>query len=402
MGFDPAVVVEVGTSRVRALVGEVREDGNLMVTGIGDVPSRGVKKGEIVHLENAAACIRDALDQADRQSSVTIHSVNLVLSGGDIAWKVNRGSIPVMGPEYVITGEDIEHVLETAKAVSLPENREVIHTIKQHFYVDDHEGVIDPEGMEGAHLAADMLILHGVRNRLKQTVRAVRSVPVEIEDVAFSGLCSALACLTADQKESGVVLIDIGGGTTDYWVYANHTVSIGGTLAVGGDHITNDLAIGFGLPTRQAEKLKLTHGSAMIDYNARQKTVFLPAEGGFAGCSVYQNDVQTIIHARMEEIFELIRGELDKKKLVPILGAGAVLTGGGSHLREVKTLAEKTLGLRCMQGQPRNVSGLAVATEGPEYASLVGMLRYAFRGGERRDARAVPFVNLIRNLFQKS
>lgn len=396
--MDPAVAIEVGTSRVRVLVGEMREDGLLRVFGLGEAASRGVKKSEIIHLDHAVACIREAMDQADRHSNVAINSVLVSLSGGDMRWQISRGTIPIFGPDDEITPEDVEHVIETGRAVSLPPDREVVHSIKQHFFVDDHEGVIDPEGMAGAQLAVDMLILHGVRNRLKQTVRAVKNSRVEVDQYAFSGLCSALACLSPEQKESGALVIDLGGGTTDYCVYANQTLAMAGTVAVGGDHVTNDLAMGLGITNRQAEKLKMEHGCATVDYNVRRQTLSLAAEAGFSGRSIQLLDVHQIVHARMDETLRLVKAQLDQKGLTPLLGAGVILTGGGARMKRISECAGEVFGVRCAIGKPRGVSGLAVATEGPEWASLVGMLRYYFKMEQKADA-AETIGGVLRGLF---
>ncbi len=397
--LPPLVALEIGTTRTRVLVGEVREDGHLMVTGIGEQPSRGIRKGELIHFENALSCVKRSLDEADAQSQVSIHEVYLLISGGGIRALSNRGSVPIQGPDREITREHMQHVMDAARAMNLPEDREVIHSLEQQYYVDDQPGVVHPEGMEGASLSLDMLILHGVRNRIRNTIRVAKSAPVEVSGIAFGGLCAALAVLTPEQKEAGVVVIDVGGGTTDYVAYAGQVPVAAGSIAVGGDHITNDLAVGLYLPTAQAEKLKREHGSAMVDLAHRSQTIPMPAEGGFVGCTVKQNDVENIIHARVEEIFYMIYKHLSERNLLPVLGGGVILTGGSTYLKRMPELCEKVLGLRCGQGKPRNVSGLATVTEGAEYAAPVGLLRYAMQEG-RHPARG-PFGGLFRGWFRR-
>lgn len=400
MASDPIVAIEVGTTKVRVLVGEVREDGHLMITGVSEQASRGVRKGEIIHFDNALSCIRSALDEADTQSRVTINEVHLLLSGGDIQGMINRGTVPVMGPDHEITQDDIEHVLETAKAVSLPTEREVLHTIQQHFYIDDQHSVIDPEGMESSRLSVASLILHGVRSRFRNTVRVVKTANVDVQDFAFSGLCAALAVLTPEQKESGALVIDLGGGTTDYFAYANQTVAHAGSIAVGGDHITNDMALGLSIHTPQAERLKVEFGSAMVDLSDRDKKVPIPSEGGFAGQYVRLLDVQTIANARMEELFSLIRSQLKEKELHHALGAGVILTGGGARMRRVTELGKKVFEMPCCLGMPKNISGLASVAEATEYAAPVGMLRYAMKT-PRKGSAGLPFKALLKVFFGK-
>lgn len=399
--FPPIVIVELGTAKIRVLVAEIREDGHLMVTGIGEQPSRGVRKGEVIHFDNALSFLRSALEEAEAQSRIVINEVYTLLSGGAIQGLINRGSVPVMEADHEIGEETIEHVLETAKAVSLPPDRDIVHTIQQHFYVDDQHSVVDPEGMEGSKLSVDMLVLHGVRSRMRNTLRVVKSAHVEVVDAAFSGLCAGLAVLDSEQKEMGALVIDLGGGTTDYVVYAEKTVAFAGSIAIGGDHVTNDLAIGLGIPAKQAEQLKREHGSAMIDLSMRERTVSLPAEGGFPGRTVKSVDLQTIIHARMLELFNMIKQQLLQQEILHLIRGGVILTGGGAHLKRMTELAEKIFEWPSFLGKAKNISGLAVVTEGREYAAPVGMLRFAARTLGRKDGGAFPLTSFLKSLFGK-
>ncbi len=396
----PIVSVEIGSTKVRVLVGELREDGYLMITGIGEQPSRGVRKGEIIHFDNALSSFRAALEEAEAQSRVNINTAYLTVSGGDIQSLNNRGTLPILGPDYEITRDEIEHVQETARAVRLGPERDVLHTIQRHYYVNDVQRVVDPEGMEGSKLSLDMLIIHGLGNRLRNTVRVVKSADVEVEDVAFGGLCSALAVLTPQQKDAGALVINLGGGTTDYFSYSEKSVHRAGSIAVGGDHVTNDLALAFTIPTMQAERLKVEHGSAMVDLGNRNQVLHLSAEGGFSGRSVKRFDVQTVIHARMDETLGLIRQQLGAGDLKHMFGAGVVLTGGGARLNRLPSLVERVFGLRCTLGKPRNVSGLATVTEGPEFASTVGMLRFGLQT-VRRSESSLPLAGFFKSIFRK-
>jgi len=386
MSVPPIVALEIGTSKVIALVGEMREGGHIMITGMGRHPSSGVRKGEIIDLENAVVCVRSVLEAAEESGKVAIRQVHLAVSGGHIQSLVNRGTVPVLDRDGEITQEDIDQVMEVARAINLPPDRDILHTICQHFCIDDQERVLRPEGMEGAKLSMDMLVLHGVRNRLRNTVKVVRSVPMDVQDVAFSGLCSALAVLTPEQKTSGVVVIDMGGGTTDYLAYAGNVVAAAGVLGMGGDHVTNDIALSFNIPLSQAERLKQESGCAVMEAASASQWVALPPEVGFPGRSVSVRSLNTVINTRTDEILGMIRNCLEKENILHQLGAGVVLTGGGSHQKGIARLAEKIFGLPCSIGKPRNVSGLATATEGPEYATCVGMVQYGFRTllGQRR------------------
>ena len=240
MPLPPVVGLEIGTTKVIALVGELREDGYIMITGIGERPSAGVRKGEIIDIENAAVCVQSVLEMAEESGNVSIREVLLAVSGGHIQGVVNRGTVPVLDKESGISIDDVEQVMEVARAVNLPPDREVLHTISQHYTIDGQQQVIKPEGMEGAQISVDMLVLHGVRSRLNNTVRVVRKLQVEVQDVAFAGLCSALAVLTPEQKKNGAIVIDLGGGTTDYVAYAEGVVSSVGAFGVSSQQQAGD------------------------------------------------------------------------------------------------------------------------------------------------------------------
>ena len=402
MSVPPIVALEIGTSKVRAIVGEAREDGTLMITAIGECPSRGVRKGEIADFDNALACVRAALQLADENGKVVINLVHLLLSGGHIKSLVNRGSLPILDHGGEITPEDIEHVMETARAVNIPGDRDVLHTICQHFYVDDQDGVSNPLGMEGSKLAMDMLILHGVRSRLRNMVKVVRTAGVDVQDVAFGGLCAALGVLTPEDKESGVVVIDLGGGTTDYVVYAHNAIADAGAFAVGGDHVTNDIAYGLRVPTTEAERLKEASGSALVDLAARaQRIPVMPAGAGASEKTVKLSDLNTIIHLRVEEILNLVKAQLVRNNFLRSLRGGIVLTGGGAQLRQVDALAERIFGLPCRIGRPTGVSGITAVTNSPEYAATVGLVRYAFKSA-LKEAEKQTFGGWFKGLFTRS
>jgi cell division protein FtsA len=394
------VSLEIGTSKVLALVAEEREDDHVAILGMGQQPSAGVRKGEIIDLENAVTCVRAALQEAEKSSQNTIREIHLAVSGGHIRSVLNRGSVPVMAKSGEITPEDVDQVVELARAVSIPEDREVLHTICQHFCIDDQEKVLQPEGMEGTRLSLDMLVLHGVRRRLHNSVRVVRSIPVDVEDVVFSGLCSALAVVTAEQKQGGVVVIDLGGGVTDYLAYAGNVVVAAGALGVGGDHVTNDVAIAFRLSTAQAEQLKRESGCAPAGRVGATQQVTLPPEGGFAGKAISLRSLQTVIHARAEETLSMVRQRLEADGVLRHLGAGVVLTGGGARLGGLAALGERVFGLPCAVGGLRNVSGLAAAVEGAECATCAGLARYAFRA-QAESRRRAPIPEWLRGLFKR-
>jgi cell division protein FtsA len=399
MSSTPIASLEIGTHMVRVLVGEYRLDNQLHVTGLGEVQSSGVRKGEIVDLDNALACLKIAIKQAEEMTHKDIFSANVVFSGGHIQSVTNRGQVLVVNDDNIISRAEIDDVMNNARAINLSMNRHILHSICQHFYVDDQAGVINPEGMEGTRLSLDMLLLHGIHNRIRNTIRVVEEAQLDVEDAAFGGLCAGLAVLTTAQKEGGAIVIDIGGGTTDYVVYANKAITHAGSIAVGGDHITNDLALGLKIPTARAETLKVKEGSAKALHGHRSQMIDIPAESGYEGKQVCLHDLNTIIQYRVEELFELVKARIDRSVLKHKLSAGVILTGGGALMHEISSVAEQAFDLPCSLGKPHNVSGITQVVEGPEYAAGLGMLRYGLRNQEK-EAGQTTVGGWIKRIFR--
>lgn len=397
----PVAVLEMGTSEVRVLIAEPREDQQFMITGLGVAPSRGIRKSEVIDFDNALAAVRSALRDAEEQSATSISEVMLVFSGARLRHVVNRGTVTLMSENSVIQPEDMEDVMRNARAVNLPPDCDVVHTIYQHFYIDDQSRVVNPSGMVGSRLAMDMLILYAYRNSLSNLFRVAEEAALEISDVSFGGLCSGLAVLTQAQKEGGAIVIDLGAGTTDYVVYSDRVLARAGCLAVGGDHVTNDIALGLNLSTAQAERLKIKQGAAMVDLGARDRKIQVPPDGGFRAKDIQSRDVNTIMHARMQELFELVKTGIGGELLRQRFSAGVILTGGGARMPRVTELASQVFEMPCHIGMPKGVSGLAMPSESPETAAVVGMLRYGMRE-TGSGGRGFLLKSLFRNLFSKS
>ncbi len=376
MSLDPVVALDVGTSKVCAIVGDTREDGNIMIMGKGECPALSVRKGVVCDIEKVASCILDVVKSAEKSSGERIRSAYLTVSGGHIQSLVSPGSVPVYDSQEGITVEDIEEVKEFAKAVSLSHDRERIHSICQKFSVDDQFEVLNPEGMRGGKLSVSMLMVHGAMNRLNALAKAAISAGLKVNGVMFDGLASALATLTSEQKRSGVVLIDLGAGTSSYVAFVDEIVAAIGVLAVGGDHVTNDIALAFNLSHKRAEQLKREVGSAAPDSMANFHHVNIPSELGFLGCSVASSDLNAVINARVDELFTIIKSDLDSKLLPGQLAAGVVLTGGGCYLRDIERVASSVFDLPCAAGMPRGFSGIASVFESHQFSAALGMVRH--------------------------
>jgi cell division protein FtsA len=308
--------------------------------------------------------------------------------------------VNLFSDEEVITADERQEVMENARAVNLPHDHEILHAIPGQYYIDDKEGVVNPDGMVGSRLSMDMLILYGQSNPIRNLDRLADESAIEGAEMAFAGLCCGLSALTPQQKEVGAILIDLGAGTTDYVVYSDKLVIGAGSIGVGGDHVTNDLAVGLNLSTTQAERLKVNYGAAMVDLGARGRRISIPPESGFRAQEGLSRDVNTVMHARMEEIFDLVKRRIGPEALKRNFGAGVVLTGGGARMTRVQDLASRVFEMPCHVGYPKEVSGLALPAESPEYASVVGMLKLGWRNMQA-EGRPGPLGGLLRRVFGK-
>ncbi|MEO0415596.1 MAG: cell division protein FtsA, partial [Verrucomicrobiota bacterium] len=292
------VGLEVGTSKVCMVVGEVRRDGAIKILGVGQHPSAGVRKGEVVDVDTVQTCLHDALDRAEDRSDVKIRTVFLAVTGSHINSINNRGSVPV-SDEAAISADDLAEVKKVARDISIPDENGYIHTIAQHYYVDGQERVLNPLGMCGKQLEADYHIIHGVKTRIQNAIRAVRQVPLEVEEIVFSPIAAAQIVLNREAKTNGALLIDIGGGTTDYICFSDGAAVASGSIGVGGDHITNDISLVLKVPLARAEKLKVAHGSAWLDLVEEGDMVPLEKDGEQ---TVDRYLISQIINARLAEL----------------------------------------------------------------------------------------------------
>src|SRR6266516_3902031 len=274
------VGLEIGTSKVCAVVGELSGDGALNIVGLGQARSRGVRKGEISDAPLAEEDIRHAIVEAEQMADVEIRSVYLGVTGGHLRGFNNRGVHPVVSADREISEEDVQDVIKNAKTINLPAENHVIHAIRQHFLVDGQDGITNPVGMLGARVEVDVHVVHGNLNRLQNAIRTVKGLQLAVDVIIFCGLASSLALLGNDQKELGSLVIDIGGGTTEYVVYANGIIKHTGVLAVGGDHVSNDLAYGLKVPLSRAEQLKIEHGAALVEESVKDQVTTLTSELG--------------------------------------------------------------------------------------------------------------------------
>lgn len=372
------VGLEIGTTKICAVVGEGRQDGSIRILGVGQTPSRGVRKGEIVDFATATHCVQDAIADAEEKSDVEIQSVWVGVTGSHIESFNSRGSTALPEDREEIAAEDLQDVEINAKEVHIPEQNSFLHTINQKYYVDGQDGVISPLEMLGRRLEGDFHIIHGVTNRIRNTIRCVKEARIEVEDIVFNPLASAEVVLDANQKNLGALVLDIGGGVTDYLVYSDGAIRHTGVLAVGGDHITNDISIGLRIPITRAEKLKVEEGTAMLGTALPGETITLKNDSGFSGRDIEREMLNTIIHARMRELFEYVKRQIEPHLPLELMGAGVMITGGCSDLKGIKALAEDIFELPVQITRSHAVSGPTSAFEDPRYSTAIGLVKYAY------------------------
>ena len=400
---DPNIIVglEIGTSKICVVVGEQNAEGALNIIGLGQARSRGVRKGEIIDTEQAEEDLRAAVFEAEQMADVEIRSVYLGVSGGHIRGFNNRGVHPVVSADREISEDDVQDVIKNAMAVNLPAENARIHSVRQRFSVDGQDGVTNPVGMLGARLEVQMHVIHGHANRLQNAIRLVRGTQLEVDEIVFNGIASSLALLTSEQKELGALVIDIGGGTTEFVVHYDGVIRHSGVIAVGGDHVSNDLAYGLKVPLSRAEKLKLEHGSALITDAAKGQTLTIANELGMPLKTVNVEHLQRIMSLRLEEVFQLIAQDIEQAGLTDYLRAGVLLCGGGSRVPGIVRLAENVFQMTVTPGHASAISGLATALDQPEFAAPIGLVKYGSLKNRKRDKR--PFFSPagIKGVFGK-
>ncbi len=396
------VGLEIGTSKVCAVVGELNAEGALNIVGLGQARSRGVRKGEIADVPAAEEDVRHAIVEAEQMADVEIRSVYLSVTGSHVRGFNNRGVHPVVSSDREISEEDVQDVIKNAKTINLPAQNHVIHAIRQHFFVDGQDGITNPVGMLGARVEVDVHVVHGNLNRLQNAIRTVKGLQLEVDDIVFSGLASSLALLTNEQKELGSLVIDMGGGTTEYVVCANGIIKHTGVLAVGGDHVSNDLAYGLKVSLSRAEQLKIEHGCALFDETAKGQTINLASELGLQSKQVNLEHLHRIMSVRLEEIFQLIGQDLEQAGVLDYLRAGVFLSGGVARIPKIAALAEQVLGLSAGIAKSNSISGLKSALDQPEFATAIGLVKFGSFHQRKRTSKGFEGIrSTLGQFFRK-
>jgi cell division protein FtsA len=405
---EPRTVVgiDVGTTKICTLVGEAYEDGQLRIIGVGVTASAGLRKGVVVNVHEATEAITASVRKAERISGYDITRAFVGVGGGHISAINSRGVVAISRTTRGITQFDIDRALDAARAIAIPHNREIIHTVPRGYVVDGQEGVKDPIGMQGIRLEVEAHIVTGASTSVSNLVKCVRDASVEIDDLILQPLASGEAVLKEPEREMGVVLADIGGGTTDIGLFIDGSIWHTVVLGTGGEHLTRDVAVGLRTPFNTAEELKIKYGHAVPAALTTDELIEVMSFGDGIRQAVSRLQLSEVIEARAEEILTLIRREVKRSGYDGLLAAGLVMCGGSAELAGFQSLAQQVLQLPVRVGRPHDLQGLTDVLESPAYATAVGLLLWGWRHmqmGEPEPKRKRPpslFAQRIRDWFR--
>ncbi|MBI5206165.1 MAG: cell division protein FtsA [Candidatus Firestonebacteria bacterium] len=376
---DLVIGLDIGTTKICIVISKLTTDGKIEIIGLGTCPSKGLRKGVVVNLESTVKSIEKALEDAELMAGISISKVFTGIAGGHIKSINSRGVIAVSGRDKVITQADVDRVIDAARAVAIPMDREVIHVLTQEFILDDQEGIKDPVGMVGVRLESEVHIVTGAVTSAQNIIRSVNRAGLEVEDIVLEPLASSCAVLDDNEKELGVILIDIGGGTTDMAIFSNGAIKHTYVLALGGDHVTNDIAVGLRTPNASAENIKKQYGCALTGMINQDEEIEVPSVGGRPDRKISRKILGEIIEPRMEELFTLVNRELKRTGLNEMAAAGVVLTGGASLMEGTVQMAEKIFEMPVRLGYPQGVTGLIDVINNPIFSTAVGLILYGVK-----------------------
>lgn len=370
------VGLEIGTTKTVMVVAEVKPDGSVKILGVGEGRSAGVRKGEIADFLQVKACVKAALLEAEDASDVEINSVFLAVTGSHIQGLNNVGTFRLPDNEKEVSSEHVDEVKEIAADLQLPPEHVYLHNLVRHFNLDGQQHANSPVGLIGRTLEADFHIVHGMETRIQNSIKCVRETPLDVDDVVFAPVASAQIALTKSRKEAGAMVIDVGGGTTDYILYLDGAIAASGCVPVGGDHISNDIHLVTHIPLSKAEKIKVNEADVSGDPAKSVGTVKVTDEKGFPDVEVQRQELNDVARWRLQETFEIVRGQLPEGWQGKV-GTGVFLTGGTSLMNGIGELACEVFGLPVYRPERPEVSGVHAYFKDPQYSTALGLIRYA-------------------------
>ena len=376
------VGLDIGTSKVVAIVGEVNVDGEIEVIGIGFNPSRGLKKGVVVNIESTVQSIQRAVEEAELMAGCQIQSVFAGIAGSHIRSLNSHGIVAVRDKE-VVPG-DVDRVIDAARAVAIPADQKILHILPQEFIIDTQEGIRDPVGMSGVRLESRVHMVTGAVSAAQNIIKCVRRCGLEVDDIILEQLASSQSVLTEDEKELGVCLVDIGGGTTDIAVFTDGAIRHTAVIPIAGDQVTNDIAVALRTPTQHAEDIKIKYACALAQLASAEETIEVPSVGDRPSRRLARQTLAEVVEPRYEELLTLIQAELRRSGFEDLVAAGVVLTGGSSKMEGLVDLAEEVFHMPVRLGLPQSVSGLVDVVRNPIYSTGVGLLLFGQRNTRKR------------------
>ncbi|MYM64692.1 cell division protein FtsA [Pseudomaricurvus sp. HS19] len=403
------VGLDIGTSKVVAIVGELSPEGELEIVGIGSHRSTGLKKGVVVNIESTVQSIQRAVEEAELMAGCQIHSVYAGIAGSHIRSLNSHGIVAIKDRE--VFSQDLERVIDAAQAVAIPADQKILHILPQEFIIDDQEGVKEPLGMSGVRLEAKVHLVTCAVNAAQNVEKCIRRCGLEVEDVILEQLASSYSVLTEDEKELGVCMVDIGGGTTDIAVFTEGAIRHTGVIPIAGDQVTNDIAMALRTPTPHAEEIKIKYACALAKLAGPDETIKVPSVGDRQPRDLSRQALAEVVEPRYDELFTLVQAELRRSGFEDLCAAGIVLTGGTSKMEGVIELAEEIFHMPVRLGTPQDVSGLSDIVNNPIYATGVGLLQYArkqYMSGQAQPQYAAKVENgsslwgRVKNWFQGS
>lgn len=382
------VGLDIGTSKVVAIVGEVTPSGAVDVIGIGHHPSRGLKKGVVVNIEATVNSIQRAVEEAELMAGCEIHSVVAGIAGNHVRSINSHGIVAIKDRE--VTQADVDRVIDAARAVAIPADQKMLHIIPQEFVVDDQDSIREPIGMSGVRLEAKVHMVTGTVSAAQNIVKSVRRCNLEVDDIVLEQLASSQTVLTDDEKELGVCLVDIGGGTTDIIIYTEGSIRHTAVIPIAGDQVTNDIAMALRTPTQSAELVKKQYGCALAELVEPSDMVDINTVGERPARQLSRKTLAEVIEPRYEELFSLIQSEIRRSGLEDLIASGIVLTGGSAKIQGAVELAEEVFHMPVRVGYPQHVSGLSDVVCNPMYATAVGLLLYARDNQSKQRTSFLP------------
>ena len=378
------VGLDIGTTKICAVVGEFNEKGAEII-GVGTYPSVGLRKGVVVNIDNTVDSIQRAIEDAELMAGREIGSVFIGIAGSHIKGFNSHGVIAVKGQE--VSQEDVDRVIDAARAVAIPLDREVIHILPQEYIVDEQGGILDPIGITGVRLEAKVHIVTGAVTAAQNLIKCANRAGLDVVDIVFQPLASAEAVLTQEEKDLGVALVDFGGGTTDLALFTESAIKHTAVLGLGGNNLTNDIAVGLRTPNKEAEQIKIRNGSCINSLIDKDQMIEVPSVGGRKPRLLSRHILSEILEPRVEEIFTLIDQEIERTELKELLASGVVITGGSALLPGIAEIADQVFQLPTRIGFPQRISGLVDVVNGPMFATAVGLVLYGMEHQSQKKFR---------------